>query len=193
MQTAEIAQTGEIRGIEYPRGERFRRILVTGPPGSGKSTLIMKLRGWPEEGYLDLAEDSWWRNRVLAYRPRELHLGLPFIGHERSHAVFDKEWLEEPGALDLKRIMIPPLKRRFWQRDWRSYFLFDFQLPPAKLIFEKRKERKAHGTHPVDVELTQSMVNQQVAIYMALAEHLHRSGLRVIVRNSFQGTPRYIL
>lgn len=192
MQTTEIKNICDIRGVPYPCGVKFRRLIVTGPPGSGKTTLLTKLHGWPEEGYLDLSQKTWWLNRVLTYRPREVHLGLPFKGHADAYAVFDREWLESPAEPDLERIQTPSIGKWFWQRDWRNYYLFDFQLPSAEVIFETRSERKTRGTHPVDIDLTLDIVRQQIEVYKSVACHLHQQGLRVIVRNSFQGVPRYL-
>lgn len=58
-----------IKDIPYPRGVQFRQLIITGPPSSGKTTLIQKLQGWPEEGYVDLAQNDWWRSPVLTLRP----------------------------------------------------------------------------------------------------------------------------
>jgi len=151
---------------------------------------MTRLGGWPEEGYLDLAQQKWWRNRILTFRPREVHFGLPFIGHDESHAVFDREWLESPAPVDFHRIRIPPKEKGLLGADWRNRFVFDFQLPPAATIFENRKERSSKGSYPVDVDLTLEIVQKQVGIYWELAAFFHRSGLRVIVRESFQGAPR---
>ena len=93
LKTVEIKNLVMVKGIPFPEGESFRQIIVTGPPCSGKTTLIDKLGGWPEEGFLDLCLKSWWRNQILTFRPREVHFGLPFKGHTESHAVFDPEWL----------------------------------------------------------------------------------------------------
>lgn len=150
---------------------------------------MTRLHGWPDEGYLDLGRNGWWKDRVLAYRPREVHLGLPFEGFEESHAVFDREWLESPSNVDTGRIMIPRQARRFWQRNWRDKFLFDFLLPPPQTIFEIRSERKTHGTHPVDVNLTLDIVQRQVGVFETVAKYLHDQGMKVVVRTAFEGAP----
>jgi len=97
-----------IRGIELPIGLEFLQLVVTGPPGAGKSHYIEQIHGWPNEGYLDLTQKNWWKDKSLLYRPREVHLGLPFKNHNEALAVFDQEWLEpDPPPLFL------PLG--FWQ------------------------------------------------------------------------------
>jgi len=45
----------------------------------------------------------------------------------------------------------------------------------------------------VDEGLTRDEVEKQVAVYETLALHFHRSGMRVIVRHTFDGMPRRIL
>lgn len=182
-----------IKGIPYPRDVQFRQIIVTGPPSSGKTTLIQKLQGWPEEGYLDLASKDWWRNRVLTFRPREVHFGFPFESLQDSYTVFDREWLDAPTPIDLKRVQIPPAKRWFFNIDWRARFVFDFQLLSADRIYDIRKARARAGTHPVDERLTRDEVVKQVAVYETLALHFHRCGMNVIVRHTFEGMPRRIL
>ena len=39
LTTEEVEDLTTIKGVPFPAGVRFRQILVTGPPGSGKITL----------------------------------------------------------------------------------------------------------------------------------------------------------
>ena len=80
LSTQPVESLQRLKGIEFPGDVRFRQILVTGPPGAGKSTMIRRLGGWSEEGYLDISRKYWWRSEMLSVRPREIHLGLPMLG-----------------------------------------------------------------------------------------------------------------
>ena len=193
MNSVEVEEIDWIKGVAVPRGVRFRQILVTGPPGSGKSSLIQKLGGWPEEGCIDLAQDHWWRSRVLALRPREVHFRVPFMGFRDSHTVFDRAWLVAPTPVNYGRIQIPPRKSWFFETNWRSRFVFDFQLSPSHQIYTIRKARAAVQSHPVDRTFTEVEIQLQCAVYESLALHFHRCGMRVIVRTDFEGMPRTIV
>jgi hypothetical protein len=193
LKSVEVEDLTDIKGVSFPQGERFRQIIVTGPPCSGKTTLITALGGWPEEGYLDLAHKNWWRNPLLTYRPREVHLGFPFQRFEESHAVFDRDWLMAPSSVDLSRVQIPPEKRFILGTDWRQKYVFDFQLLPPNLIFNVLMTRSKAGTHPVDTGLTEALVKKQLEAYETVAIYFHQCGLRVYVRRSFAGRPQRII
>ena len=193
MKTAAIENLVMIKGIPFPEGEKFRQIIVSGPPGSGKTTLVEKLGGWSEEGYLDLAQDHWWRNQILTFRPREVHFGFPFKGHQESFAVFDKEWLASPTGIEFERIKIPPEGKGFFVTDWRRKYVFDFLIPPAELIYAIRAEREGKATHLIDHDVSLEQVKLQVAVYWDLALYFHRKGMKVQIRESFEGAPRQIV
>ena len=193
LNSVEIEKVDWIKGVAVPRGVRFRQLLVTGPPGSGKSSLIEKLGGWPEEGCINLAMEHWWRNRILAFRPREVHFSIPFKGYRESRTVFDREWLAHPAPVDTGRIKIPPGRIWFFQSDWRTRFVFDFQLPSPGRIYTIRKARALLQSHPVDKLFTKEEVERQCDVYETLAVHFHQSGMQVYVRDDFEAPPRSII
>jgi hypothetical protein len=174
----------QIKGIAYPRSVRFSQILVTGPSGSGKSTHVGRLGGWPEEGCLDLGRRCWWRSRVLALRPREIHLHLPWQ---------PQRLMQTQGAVavtaELERLPMPPDGSCLLAPSWRRRFLFEFLLPEPEQIFEKRQERARSGSHPVDRNLSLEQVQAQLRVYEILARHLHRNGFQVLVRHAYDGPP----
>lgn len=189
-----IKELQNIRGIELPIGLEFLQLVVTGPPGAGKSYYIEQIRGWPNEGYLDLTQKGWWKDQSLIYRPREVHLGLPFKGYKEALTVFDKEWLHSsiPLELEYSRIKIPPLKENFLQTNWRDRYIFEFLIPNPSTIYQQRIARQSQGYFPVDKELSLEMVKLQVAVYREVALYLHRAGMNVYVRKNLDKPPMRI-
>jgi hypothetical protein len=183
-----------IKGIPFAPGVRFRQIVVTGPPGAGKTTFINRVGGWPEEGYVDLTFKGWWKVHSLNLRPREIHLGLPFEGRREALAMFEEEWLDSWSrlVLDCDRILLPPHKRFFFSVDWRARFVFEFLLPAPTRIFAQRKARAEFGTHPVDEHLDLAQVRRQWEVFAQTALHFHRHGMMVYIRENIDAPPRRI-
>ena len=130
-------------------------------------------------------------SQALTFRPREIHLGFPFVGFKQALAVFDREWLEaDPHpALDLPRIQLPPVKRSFLSADWRKRYVFEFMLPPAGELFGQRSRRATQGTHPVDHDLSLELVTAQLEVFHQCAVYLAQSGLRVYLREGTERNP----
>jgi len=190
-----ITKLQNVRGVDLPIGLTFVQLIVTGPPGSGKTFYVNKIHGWPNEGYLDLTRKGWWKDKALTYRPREVHLGLPFEGFPQALAVFDPEWIEskKPLKLQLQRFQIPPDGSRFLQSNWRQRYIFEFLLPRAEVILEQRQSRQSEGYFPVDEVLSLDIVKRQLAIYQEVVLYMHRVKMQVYVRESLDQPPMCIV
>ncbi len=194
FKTDEIEDLKLIKGIPFPRWLEKKKLIVTGPPGCGKTTILNAIGGWPEEGYLDLSSKEWWKAPNLMQRPRELHFGLPFVGFAKAVPVYDTDTLDDASYLeiDFLRIPIPPARRHLLSADFRSRFVFEFILLPSETTLELRKNRAGSGTHHVDDNLTLAKVQEELYFYRQLALFFHDSGMTVYVREDLNGNPRRI-
>ncbi|MCB1965530.1 MAG: metallophosphoesterase [Candidatus Accumulibacter sp.] len=192
LPTEPVDSLQRLKGIAFPSDVRFRQILVTGPPGAGKSTMIRRLGGWSEEGYLDISRKYWWRSELLSVRPREIHLGFPMVGLAGAVSVYDADFLDcDPlPAVDLSRIALPPRQLFFLSVDWYRRYVFDFLLPPPELVFERRSARARQSTHPVDARLSVAICTAQIDVFRQVAGYLHEKGFYVYVRETLESPPQ---
>ncbi len=181
-------------GIPFPKDLIPQQLIVTGPPGSGKTTILNAINGWPEEGYVDTSADDWWKSPVMHNRPRELHFGVPFIGYEQAVPVYDVDSLDDSSYLeiDFLRVRLPPPKGTLLSGNFRKKIVIEFILLEPETLFELRKKRGEKGTHHVDKGLTLQQVTEESDFYSALALYFHQSGMNVYVRNQLGGPPMRI-
>ncbi len=186
-----VADCQTIKGIPFAQEIKFRQLLITGPPGSGKSTMGTRLGGWPQEGYIDLSLKGWWKTRPMAVRPREVHLGFPFVKRDVALVVFEKDWLTDWDQLelDMERIELPPVRKFLFTVDWRAKFVFEFLLPDPQTILEFRQQRAKSGTHQVDVDLQLEQIKRQVEIFAEVAAFLHYNEFIVHIRDKIENQP----
>lgn len=190
-----VEQYKRIKGIPFAQNVKYRQCLIVGPPGCGKTTLIEKIGGWPEEGYIDLSIKPWWASQSLAVRPREVHFGLPFEGFDQALTVYDEQWLAaaQPLVLDLSRIRLPPVKKHFFSVDWRGRFVFEFLMPEPETLLQRRLIRAEAKTHFVDQDLNLATIRRQVEVFEQVAIHFHLNGMAVFVRKDFDDPPSRIV
>ncbi len=191
----EYSELQMIKGVPFPAGIKFRQIIITGPPGSGKTSLIAKIGGWYEEGYVDISARNWWRMQHLTFRPREIHLLVPIKGMKQALAVHDPKWREQRPLphLDYDRICIPPAKTHIFSSNWQGRYVFEFLLLPPEKILELRQLREQKKTHHIDRDLTLELIKQQVETYQKIAIYFQKKGLMVYLRDDFDAVPKRII
>ena len=172
-------------GIPYPAKMKRSSWVVVGPPGCGKSYLIQRIGGYPGEVGIDISQDKWWTVEPLSHRPRELHFAFPFKGLSDALPVYDDCWKvsQDFPELDFQRICLPKKKKFILAPDWQARFVFDFILPPADWLLDKRKQRHDNGDlRLVDLGLTPRWVSWQVHVHWHAAWFFHQAGLQVMLR-----------
>ena len=63
-------------------------------------------------------------------------------------------------------------------------------MPPPESLLAMRQERAKRGTHLVDKELTIEQIKCQLAIYWTVALHMHRSGMKIYIREGYTSSLR---
>lgn len=192
LTTQRVTPTQEIYGMAYPQDVQYRQLLFVGPPGAGKSCLVNRMHAWPEEGVLDMSQRNWWDNRVLSFRPRELHLLLPFSGHEQGLGVFAQPVVEAEGScqLDFSRFPVPPAKKTMSFTNWQKKYVFEFCLPDPEQIFAWRTQEARQK----NVGLTLEIVKKQHAYFEQVARYLHIQGFSVMIRREADQPPmRFVM
>ncbi|MDX2504773.1 MAG: GAF domain-containing protein [Gammaproteobacteria bacterium] len=194
FKTEKIKPLEKRKGIHFPAFLETKKLIITGPPGCGKTTILNAIGGWPEEGYLDISSKEWWKSPILQQRPRELHFGLPFVGFEKAVPVYDAHTLDDSSYLEIDffRIPLPPPKTHPLSTDFRGRFVIEFILLPAEKTYELRKKRSKSGTHHVDEGLTLSKVQEELHFFKQLALFFHQNGMTVYIRDDLNGKPKKI-
>lgn len=193
LQTVDDIKT--VNGIQFPNDLDIHKLIISGPPGSGKTTILKSIKGWPEEGYLDISSKDWWKSPNLAHKPRELHFGVPFKGYQKAVPVYDIQSLDHFSylELDLFRIPTPQPKKNFLSADFRKKMVFEFNLLAPEKLFALRKKRAEQGSHHVDATLNLEQIEEEACLYKTLALFFHQSGMNVYIRDELGGPPKRIL
>ena len=126
---------------------------------------------------------------MLSLRPREVHLGFPFVGFNTAMSVFDQPWVEagERLQIDMARIVLPKQKRFIFSINWRAKFIIEFLLPPADWVYEQRLHRAQRKSHRVDENFDLELIERQLETLWIAARYLHYHSFMVHIRVGVEG------